>query len=302
MTRLKTFFIDQHGCAKNQVDGELIVSRLLEIGLEFVSSPDCADIIIINTCGFIESAKKESFDALFAARKSYPHAKILLCGCLAERYANDLKDALPEADAIFGNGDISRIGEIISALEKDSRPVNLYKQVGVCSGMRKILFGYRGSAFVKVTEGCSNHCSFCAIPLIRGELRSARASEIVLEVKNLIERGIVEINLIGQDLASYGNGKTDDVFGDADVFGADAFNKNPLNDENCLRDGICSACKDSTNAENPANGEKSALLRLLEMLCEIKGTFFIRLLYIHPDNFPRDILPFIQKEKEFSLF
>lgn len=278
MTKFKTFFIDQHGCAKNQVDGELIVNRLLKMGLEFVSNPERADVIIINTCGFIESAKKESFDALFAARKSYPNAKILFCGCLAERYADDLKDALPEVDAIFGNGDISRIEEIIFALEKDSRPVNVYKQIGVCSGERKILFGYRGSAFVKVTEGCSNHCSFCAIPLIRGELRSRRASEIVLEVKSLIERGIVEINLIGQDLASYGRGKCDAVFEDEDC--------NSLND------------RDSLSCKNGENSKKSALLRLLEMLCEIEGVFFIRLLYIHPDNFPRDILPFIKREKK----
>jgi 2-methylthioadenine synthetase len=168
---LTNFFIDQHGCAKNQVDGELIISRLTGMGMMQTFNPSEADIIIVNSCGFIESAKKESIDAVIAAKQSYPGAKILLTGCLAERYAGALKESLTEADGFFGNGDIDRIGEIVKPLAEGLRPVLLPEQKGVCCGDRKMILSYRGSAYVKITEGCNNFCSFCAIPHIRGRLQ-----------------------------------------------------------------------------------------------------------------------------------
>lgn len=263
----KHFFLDQHGCAKNQVDGELMISLLEKRGLVQTFDAADADFIIINSCGFIKSAKKESLDAVISARASYPDAKIILAGCLAERYAETFKDALPEADAVFGNGDISKIDSVVSRLERNERPVEVYKQQGVCCGERKTLLGFKGSAFVKITEGCSNHCSFCAIPLIRGELRSRPAKDIVEEIKNLVSRGIVEINLIGQDLAAYGTGKDDDVFSDCKDF--------------ALRDGK----------------KRSALSLLLEEISRLDSDFRLRLLYIHPDHFNEDILPVMQKDK-----
>lgn len=263
----KHFFLDQHGCAKNQVDGELIISLLEKRGLVQTFDAADADFIIINSCGFIKSAKKESLDAVISARASYPNAKIILAGCLAERYAETFKDALPEADAVFGNGDISKIDSVVSRLERNERPVEVYKQQGVCCGERKTLLGFKGSAFVKITEGCSNHCSFCAIPLIRGELRSRPAKDIVEEIENLVLRGIVEINLIGQDLAAYGTGKDDDVFSDCKDFS--------------LRGGK----------------KRSALSLLLEEISRLDSDFRLRLLYIHPDHFSEDILPVMQKDK-----
>ena len=176
------FFIDQHGCAKNQVDGELIIARLLSLGMEQTFDASEANFIIVNSCGFIESAKKESLDAVCAARRDYPGAKILLTGCLAERYANVFNEALPEADGIFGNGNIDKIDETIREMMAGGRPVHIYKQEGVCTGERKVFLAYKGSAFVKITEGCSNHCSFCAIPVIRGELRSRPAESIINEI------------------------------------------------------------------------------------------------------------------------
>lgn len=263
----KHFFLDQHGCAKNQVDGELMISLLEKRGLVQTFDAADADFIIINSCGFIKSAKKESLDAVISARASYPNAKIILAGCLAERYAETFKDALPEADAVFGNGDISKIDSVVSRLERNERPVEVYKQQGVCCGERKTLLGFKGSAFVKITEGCSNHCSFCAIPLIRGELRSRPAKDIVEEIKNLVSRGIVEINLIGQDLAAYGTGKDDDVFSGGKDFS--------------LRGGK----------------KRSALSLLLEEISRLDSDFRLRLLYIHPDHFNEDILPVMQKDK-----
>lgn len=268
------FFIDQHGCAKNQVDGELIINRLINLGMEQTFEPEEADFIIVNSCGFIESAKKESLEAVYSAKNHFPKAKILLTGCLAERYANTLKEQLPEADAIFGNGNLDKIDATVKAMLGGDRPVETYKQEGVCVGERRILLSYRGSAFVKITEGCSNHCSFCAIPIIRGELRSRPAQSIINEIKNLYEQGIVEFNLIGQDLAAYGTGENDNVFGTGRL---------PL--------------PKWENGKNLGTETESGLAKLLKMISALQGNFIVRPLYIHPDHFNRDILDVMQKDK-----
>lgn len=200
MTR---FFIDQHGCAKNQTDGELISGYLISAGYEQTFDADEADFIIVNSCGFIESAKKESIDAIYNINNSYPDAKIILCGCLAERYADTLKDSIPELDGIFGNGNLSKIADFMAQVENDEKPAVKFPQAGVCGGNRPVIMNFKGSAFVKITEGCSNHCSFCAIPLIRGEVRSRAVEEVISEIKALITKGVYEINLIGQDLAAF---------------------------------------------------------------------------------------------------
>mgnify|MGYP002624774662 CR=1 FL=1 len=255
----KTFFLDQHGCAKNQVDGELIISRLTALGMERVDDAADAELIIINSCGFIESAKKESLDALMDARAAYPAAKILLAGCLAERYAKVFETELPEADGIFGNGDLSQIDSAAKSLFDGGRPVLCPPQKGVCGGDRNLLLSFKGSAYVKITEGCNNHCSFCAIPLIRGALRSRRISEIVDEIRQLVAQGVREINLVGQDLAAYGYGADDDIFSEG----------------------------------------KSPLLQLMEQIAGIEGDFWVRLLYIHPDHFNPDILAFMKTDRRF---
>jgi ribosomal protein S12 methylthiotransferase len=271
---LTSFFIDEHGCAKNQVDGELLIVRLIKLGYIQTFDPSAAGVIIINSCGFIESAKKESLNAVCEARKLYPQAKILLTGCLAQRYAETFRKELPETDGIFGNGNLDRISEIIAPLLEGERPVLAPPQKGICSGDRMMLLSYRGSAYVKITEGCSNHCTFCAIPVIRGELRSRSADDIVLEIKKLISEGIFEINLIGQDLAAYGTGTGDNVFGDG---------------RSLLPDIDGTGCNHGTK-------QKSALARLLEYISALSGVFRVRLLYIHPDHFNRDILSVMKKD------
>jgi len=198
------FFIDQHGCAKNQTDGELIAGYLQKEGYEITQEPAEAAFILINSCGFIKSAKKESIDAVYSIRRAFPQAKLILTGCLAERYSQEIFESMPELDGVFGNGDISKIAAFMKSIAKE-RSLAVYPQEGVCGGPRPILFNFPASAFVKITEGCSHHCSFCAIPLIRGEVRSRRESEILEEIRALVKDGIYEINLIGQDLAAYGN-------------------------------------------------------------------------------------------------
>jgi ribosomal protein S12 methylthiotransferase len=267
----RTFYLDQHGCAKNQVDGELLIGHLEDEGWTLCDDPSISDLIIINSCGFIESAKKESLESLISARESYPEAKIILAGCLAERYAEDFALDLKEADGIFGNGDLIEIKNIVKELfpkeaqneEEFGALVIRPLQEGVCTGSRTKLLNFPGSAYVKITEGCNNCCTFCAIPLIRGQLRSRPIEDIFKEVSDFIENGVFEINLIGQDLASYGRGEPD-----KSVF---------INTE--------------TGASNA-----SPLFHLLSKLSTLTGNFWIRLLYIHPDNFPLDILSVIKKD------
>ncbi len=255
----RTFFLDQHGCAKNQVDGELLMARLEARGLVRVMDPAEADLIVVNSCGFIESAKKESLDSVMDARSAYPNAKILLTGCLAERYASVFESDLPEADGILGNGDLSLVDRAVDSLFSGGRPVLKAPQQGVCCGDRDTLLSFKGSAYVKITEGCDNHCTFCAIPIIRGDLRSRPIADVVDEVRRLVARGVRELNLIGQDLAAYGCGREDGF----------------------------------------AEGGRSHLRELMEAISAIEGRFWVRLLYIHPDHFNTDILELMKRDTRF---
>lgn len=274
---MNKFFIDQHGCAKNQVDGEIIASKLIDDGFEMVDSFDAADFIIINTCGFIESAKKESLDALYNIRASYPKKKIVLAGCLAERYADVFKENLEEANGIFGNGDLLLISDLLTQIQKRKWPVVVSEQTGVSVYKRNTFFNFKNSAYVKITEGCSNHCSFCAIPVIRGELRSRPIKDVVAEVKSLIKKGFFEINLIGQDLAAFGTGEEDEK-----IFGK-------LRSAGTGKDaGIAKDCGTVNST--------SYLSMLLDEISKIEGKFWVRLLYIHPDHFNFDVVERIKKD------
>lgn len=276
----KKFFMDLHGCAKNQVDAEILIGIMENLSWQNTSNPDEADLIIVNSCGFINSAKEESINAVLQAKTAHPNAKILLAGCLAERYADVLKNDLPEADAIFGNGNLSLLPEIIDALfpkkplcEKsllmpiEKRPVMplsrllISPQIGICGGARPKILNFPRSVYIKITEGCDNFCSFCAIPIIRGRLRSRPIKDICDEIKAFLEKGFYEFNLIGQDLAAYQTGK-DDI-------------------------------------QELQDNEKSGLSLLLKSISQIEGNFKIRLLYIHPDHFPLDILPIMTADSRF---
>jgi ribosomal protein S12 methylthiotransferase len=236
------YFLDPFGCVKNQVDAETIMACLNRAGMSASESTDDADVIIINSCGFIQSAKQESINAVLAARKTYPDKKIVLAGCLAQRYAGELAGALPEADLLFGNRDLSKISGAVRSLFDGEQAA---ESPGVFDAGLRPLLSLPGSAYVKISEGCNNRCSFCAIPNIRGSLRSRPVPDILTECRQLLERGIRELCLIGQDLGSYGG-------------------------------------------DGP--GSEAALPELLEALSRLEGRFWIRLLYIHPDNFPRALL------------
>ena len=270
------FYIDLHGCAKNQTDAEIIVSFLEKAGFSYVQNPESAGFILINSCGFIQSAKKESINAIYDLRAAYPKAKIILTGCLAERYSQSLYEQMPELDGVFGNGNLAEIAGFMkkysqkaldsNGAQNQNRFAQTFPQQGICAAERKVLFNYPGSAYVKITEGCSNHCSFCAIPLIRGELRSRAVDAIVDEIRSLIAASIYEINLIGQDIAAYGTG-------------LDAEDK-----------------KLRSAAEKAG---LSPIAYLISKIAEIKGDFIVRPLYIHPDHFKLDILTQMKKDSRF---
>ena len=195
---MKSVYIESLGCAKNQVDSEVLYGYLSN-EYKLVKDASKASLIIVNTCGFIESAKEESINVFFKLKNSYPNAKIILAGCLAQRYFNELTEQLKEADAVFGNRDLSKIKDVVNDLKSlnpgYSAPTN---------EIRKYLMNYPGSAYVKISEGCNHRCSFCAIPNIRGSLRSKNLSDVLKEVESLVKTGVKEINLIAQDLCSYG--------------------------------------------------------------------------------------------------
>jgi ribosomal protein S12 methylthiotransferase len=156
----------------------------------------------VNSCGFIESAKRESINAVLAWRKLYPEKKILMSGCLAQRYAAELAESLPEADGFFGVDNIAEIaGKANSLVEGDFSPPPARRRPPPVSA--RPLLSLPGSAYVKISEGCDNRCSFCAIPLIRGPLRCRTVADIVDECKGLLARGVKELCIIGQDIGSY---------------------------------------------------------------------------------------------------
>ncbi|MDR3192799.1 MAG: 30S ribosomal protein S12 methylthiotransferase RimO [Treponema sp.] len=202
---MPAYFLDPHGCVKNQVDAENMMALLEGSGWAVAEDPAAADLIIVNSCGFIESAKRESINAVLSWRQAYPGKKILLAGCLAQRYAADLASSLPEADGFFGNADLGGIAGAAAALLRSSVPLRPLS-APARPGSRPLL-SLPGSAYVKISEGCDNRCSFCSIPLIRGGLRSRDVPELIAECRELLGRGVRELCLIGQDIGSYGRDK-----------------------------------------------------------------------------------------------
>jgi ribosomal protein S12 methylthiotransferase len=196
------YFLDPFGCVKNQVDAENMMAHLNKAGWESVPDAEPADLIIVNSCGFIESAKQESINAVLGWRKIYPEKKILLAGCLAQRYAKELPEILAEADGFLGIEDPAQIVQAASGLVKDASlapPENIRLPIG-----ERPFLSLPGSAYVKISEGCDNCCSFCAIPIIRGSLASRTIPDILEECRALLNRGIAELCVIGQDIGSFG--------------------------------------------------------------------------------------------------
>ncbi len=196
------------GCSKNLVDTEVMLHKLVEAGYEITPDECEADILIINTCGFIATAKQESIDTILemAELKKEGSLKAILCvGCLAERYREEILAQLPEVDGVLGVGSLSEIVNAVQRLENGERGVSVFLDKETASlGGERVLTTPAYTAYLKVAEGCDNLCTYCAIPLIRGRFRSRTVEDIVKEAKELEALGVKELNLIAQDTTRYG--------------------------------------------------------------------------------------------------
>ena len=195
------------GCAKNQTDAEIMLGILADEGHSIVSDPVEADVIIVNTCGFIEPAKQESIDNILEmAEYKNGRCKLLIAtGCLAERYHDDILTELPEVDAIVGTGDFHKISEVIKNASLGEKPVLFgHKDYTPEEGLPRVLSTPHYTAYLKISDGCDNNCTYCAIPMIRGKYRSRRIEDIVAEAEDLAKSGVRELILIAQDTSRYG--------------------------------------------------------------------------------------------------
>jgi len=238
-----------------------MMAQLNNAGWKDAAGAESADLIIVNSCGFIESAKQESINAVLEWRKLYPKKKILLAGCLAQRYAKELSGELKEADGLMGVENTAEIVEKVKEIFKNESSGKEFTQKDAEKNEdEKLLTGERpllslpGSAYIKISEGCNNNCSYCAIPLIRGKLVSRSINDIVDECRMLLARGIKELCIIGQDIGAFGTDQ----------------------EKGSLR-----------------------LAELLNAISNLDGHFWVRLLYIHPDHFPLQILDIIERDSRF---
>jgi ribosomal protein S12 methylthiotransferase len=199
------------GCSKNQVDSEVMLGVLTAAGFELTGESKDAEVVIINTCGFIEEAKQESINSIIEhgrLKKRGACRVLIAAGCLAQRYQTELLSELPELDGVVGTGEFGKIADITRSLLGSSRPERrvflspppyLYDELAP-----RVRLGPAHSAYVKIAEGCNRTCSFCAIPLMRGKQRSRPIESIVAEVRRLADEGVKEINVISQDTINYG--------------------------------------------------------------------------------------------------
>lgn len=200
------------GCPKNQVDAEVMLAKLQNGGFEIVNDPVEADVVIVNTCGFIEDAKRESIENILdmtSYKEDYPEIKILVTGCLAERYQSEIFNEIPEVDGVIGIGANEDICEICNKLIEGEKAECYPEKTNLKIEGDRILTTPPYSAYLKIAEGCSNHCTYCAIPSIRGEFRSRPSESILSEAKKLADEGVKELVIVAQDTTRYG----EDLYG-----------------------------------------------------------------------------------------
>jgi ribosomal protein S12 methylthiotransferase len=283
------------GCAKNLVDAEVMLGGVLANGMEITSNADEADVLVVNTCAFIDSAKEESIEAILEAHqargmKRRAGQKLIVSGCMAQRFATQLQQELPEVDAFIGLDQVADAASIIqqvlqrpaSPQPSDSgdstltdekwEPLNLVTRKPVYIpdyDTPRFRLTPAHSAFTKIAEGCNHPCSFCVIPQMRGRHRSRTIPSVVQEVKALVSEGVREINLISQDTTYFGMDLWDEKAGPK-------------------------ARVDSSKGPS--------LTRLLSELDQIEGDFWIRLLYTHPAHWSDELIHGIAQSKKVARY
>ena len=278
------------GCAKNLVDAEVMLGSVLQRGMEITSRAEDADVLVINTCAFIDSAKEESIEAILEAHQQRglnkrSDQKLIVSGCMSQRFARELHNELPEVDAFIGLDQIKELGQIVERILGKRPTLNIQRSMfDVDSSRLDVDFGDRDfdlafankrptyipdydtprfrltpahSAYLKIAEGCNHPCSFCVIPQMRGKHRSRKPESVLAEIRALVGEGVREINLISQDTTYYG----------MDLWEAKAGPRQPV---------------DSSRGPTLA-----ALLRDIQ---QIKGEFWVRLLYTHPAHWSDELI------------
>ena len=277
------------GCAKNLVDAEIMLGSVLQRGMEITSRAEDADVLVVNTCAFIDSAKEESIEAILEAHQQRglnkrANQKLIVSGCMSQRFARDLREEMPEVDAFIGLDQVAQLGEIVEKIV--ARPARL-RDASDASGSHALLFANTRptyipdydtprfrltpahSAYVKIAEGCNHPCSFCVIPQMRGKHRSRTPQSVLTEIRGLVGEGVREINLISQDTTYYG----------MDLWSAKAGPRQPV---------------DSTRGPTLA-----ALLREIQ---GIDGDFWVRLLYTHPAHWSEELIDTIAQSDKTARY
>ncbi len=202
------------GCSKNLVDSERMLYKLKKHGYELVTEPGLADIAVVNTCGFIKSAKEEAIETILelaALKNDGSLKKIVITGCLTERYREEAAELFPEADAVIGIGNNKDIVDILNEVMAGERIVKFAPKLDAELTGERIISTLPFFSYLKIAEGCSNCCTYCAIPMIRGKFRSVPMEDVLAEARNLAENGVTELVVIAQDTSRYG----EDLYGES---------------------------------------------------------------------------------------
>jgi ribosomal protein S12 methylthiotransferase len=259
----KVYFVSL-GCPKNRVDSEVMLGSMGQAGHVLVDQPDQADVIVVNTCGFIDKAKEESIDTILEMaeyKTSGACEKLVVTGCLTQRYPDEVARSIPEIDHILGSADYQDIAQVVGAARPRRKllpvvtvsdtPAYLYDHTAP-----RVLTGARYTAYVKIAEGCDRPCAFCIIPKLRGAQRSRSIDSVVEEVRTLVGQGVVEINLVAQDLTRYG----------ADL------------------------------------ADKPTLAALLRRVARVEGLRWVRLHYTYPSAFTDELIEVIASEPTVAKY
>jgi ribosomal protein S12 methylthiotransferase len=207
----RTFHLVSLGCPKNRVDSEVMLGVAERAGYRHVTEPSDAEVIVVNTCGFIDAAKQESIDTILELaehKQAGTCHTLVVTGCLSQRYPDELANDLPEVDYLLGSSDMLKLGRVLSG-DKNRILVGSPADWVIRARDPRTLSTRGSSAYVKLAEGCNRSCAFCVIPQLRGKQRSRPLDDIVREVKHLVERGVLEVNLISQDTIAYGRDRDD---------------------------------------------------------------------------------------------
>jgi len=266
LSRKPTIGMISLGCAKNLVDAEIMLGSVLQQGMEITSRVEDADVLVVNTCAFIDSAKEESIEAILEAHQQRglnkrPDQKLIVSGCMSQRFAKELHNELPEVDAFIGLDQVKELGAVVQKLLRNddfdfafthSRPTYIPDY-----DTPRFRLTPAHSAYVKIAEGCNHPCSFCVIPQMRGKHRSRKPESVVAEIRLLVSEGVREINLISQDTTYYG----------MDLWDAKPGPRQPVD-----------------SARGPT------LVSLLREIQQIEGEFWVRLLYTHPAHWSDEVI------------